>query len=101
MSRDNNKYLTPVRGETLQFTTTATVSGIDLVQNGNYRLACDADVWVELDDGGGGMGAADSSAMLMTNDSVEYIRTTTNRFVLHALGVTTSGLLNYILMEEV
>lgn len=100
MPRYDTKYLTPGAGETLEFTTTATVSGIDLIQNANYRIACDADVWVELDDGGGGMGAADSQAMLMTN-SVEYLRTTDDKYILHALGVTSSGLLNYVLMEEV
>lgn len=95
----NALYLTPSEGETLEFTAGATISGV-LDKNEIYRLQCDADCWVELDDGYGQMQGADSSAMLLTNDSDLLIRTTNGRYVLHAIGNTTSGLLNYIRMDQ-
>lgn len=92
-------YLVPGSGETLEFSVGATISGV-LDEDEIYRLACDADCWIEIDDGGGGMLAAGSTAVLMTNDSIEYFRTTAQHKVLHVLGVTTSGLCNYIRMDD-
>lgn len=99
MAMKDLNFLTPGAGETLEFGTGATVSGV-LITDEVYRIAVDADCWIELDDGAGGMSAGDSTAMLMTNDSVEYIRTSDEHFVLHALGTTTSGLCNYIHMKN-
>lgn len=96
--RDDPNFLTPGAGETLEFTNGNTVSGV-LIPDEIYRLAVDNSCWVELDDGGGGMVGADGTAMLIPSGCTEFIRTTDDQYVLHALGVTTSGICNYIHMK--
>lgn len=98
MARDR-KYKVPGAGETLEFPAGSTVSGV-LIQDADYRITCDVDCWVDWDDGAGGMTGGGPTAMLMQADSVEYIHTTANQYVMHSMGVTTSGLLNYIHMED-
>jgi len=94
-----DKFWSPGTGETLEPTASATVSGV-LQYPEVYRVTCDADLWLELDDGFGQMVGADGTALLLQADQVEYFKTTAQHYVLHALGVTTSGLCNYIRLED-
>lgn len=95
----SDSFLTPGAGESLEFNASSTVSGV-LIQDAVYRLCADNACWFEVDDGGGGMAAKDTTAVYLPANVVEFITTSTSQYVLHALGVTTSGFCNYIHMEE-
>lgn len=88
-------FFTPGAGETLEFNASTTVSGV-LITDAIYRLVATEECWIEIDNGAGGMSAKDTTALFMPDNHVEYFRTTEDQCVLHALGTTTSGLLNYI-----
>lgn len=91
---------TPDAGGTLQFTPGSSVSGVLIGPGECYRITTDADVWLEVSSGSDvGPSALGDHSMALWADQKDYLLTTAVDNTLHALGVTTSGLLNYIRMK--
>jgi hypothetical protein len=89
---------TPSTGLTLLTEVGTTVSGL-LEANSVYRVTAQNDTVCDLSDGALELGIDDDDTFLLLGEHPVEFKTTSTRKVLHAIPVTTSGLINVVKLD--